>query len=100
MRRTERANNLEIEERSIKNLAQKLQLKLIDPQTLAINHGPQLGTLLNWINRRQAEASPNCISSCLSVFQAISSVQVSTNSRRLSILASLSLIAGERLTLI
>ena len=66
--------------RSIKNLAQKLQLKLIDPQTLSVNHGQQLGSLLNWINMRQQDASPNCIASCLSVFQAVSAVPVSDDS--------------------
>ena len=74
----ESSNNLEIEERSIKNLAQKLQLKLIEPICLAVNHGQQLGALLKWINRRQAEASPSCIANSLSVFQAVSSVQVSS----------------------
>jgi hypothetical protein len=32
------ANNLEIEERSVKNLAQKVQLKLLEPQDLVQNH--------------------------------------------------------------
>ena len=73
----ERANNLEIEERSIKNLAQKLQLKLIDAQTLSLNHGQQLGALLGWINRRQVDARPASIQACLSVFQHVSTAQVS-----------------------
>lgn len=33
------SNNLEIEERSIKNIAQKVQLSLLTPAELAVNHG-------------------------------------------------------------
>lgn len=50
---TERIDNLEIEQRSLKNLAQKVALGLIDAKQLALGHVNQIGTLLAWINRRQ-----------------------------------------------
>lgn len=40
------ANNIEIEERSIKNIAQKVQLNLLSPQDLAVNSSAQVGYLL------------------------------------------------------
>jgi hypothetical protein len=46
------ANNLEIEERSLKSLAQKVNLKLIDCGYLIANHGQQLARLFDWIGNR------------------------------------------------
>jgi hypothetical protein len=57
----DRSNNLEIEERAVKNLHQKVTLKLLEGQALAQNHAPQIGQLLDWVNRRQKEASQGAL---------------------------------------
>ena len=45
-------NNLEIEERNLKNLAQKISLKLVDVGYLVSNHSSQLSRLFEWLARR------------------------------------------------
>ena len=45
-------SNTALEDWAVKNINQKLQLRLIDAQVLAVNHAQQIGYLLNWINRR------------------------------------------------
>lgn len=44
--------NLEIEERNLKSLAQKIQLKLVDVNYLVQNHGSQLSRLFQWLLHR------------------------------------------------
>ena len=46
------SNNLEIEERNVKNLAQKINLKLIDVGYLISNHSQQVAGLLQWMSNR------------------------------------------------
>jgi len=45
----ENSQNIEIEERSLKNIAQKVQLKLVAATDLAANHSVQVEFLLNWL---------------------------------------------------
>ena len=44
--------NLEIEERNLKSLAQKIQLKLVDVNYLVQNHGAQVSRLFQWLHHR------------------------------------------------
>jgi hypothetical protein len=46
------SNNLEIEERNVKNLAQKINFKLIDIGYLISNHSQQVAGLLQWMSNR------------------------------------------------
>ena len=46
------SNNLEIEERNLKSLAQKINLKLIDCGYLISNHGSQLNKMFQWVSYR------------------------------------------------
>ncbi|CDW71951.1 UNKNOWN [Stylonychia lemnae] len=48
----DKSNNLEIEERSLKNLAQKIQNKLLDVSYICENHANLIQNLLRWIQSR------------------------------------------------
>jgi hypothetical protein len=70
------SNNLEIEERSIKNIAQKVQLSLLTPTELAVNHGQQIGYLLTWVNKRYTHATNACLLSTYQIFAQVASCEV------------------------
>lgn len=48
----ERSNNIEIEERSLKNLAQKFQHKLVDGAYVSTNCAQQVSALQGWLTKR------------------------------------------------
>ena len=70
--------NLEIEERSVKNIAQKVQLNLVTPRDLAANHAHQLGYILKWLNDRFKHATAASLVNCYSILSYVATCEVST----------------------